>query len=73
MIKNRDFANKKKGLAPGETEKVLNNLEESYLESNGKQFMIRADFGGKLNDASGLENKDSPARKKQSNINLPKI
>lgn len=36
MIKNREYALKRKSLGPGETEHALFKLEESYLESNAK-------------------------------------
>lgn len=36
MIKNREYAIKRKSLGPGETERALFKLEESYLETNAK-------------------------------------
>lgn len=56
MIKNRDYAQKRRSLGPGDTEKALLKLEESYLESNAKGK--RADFA-RLNEASLIEEPNS--------------
>ena len=71
MVKNREYALKKKSIAPGETDKALNKLEESYLENNGNKFQHKMDFG-KLNEQSvGLEGASNSSPNK--NVQLPKI
>ena len=79
MIKNREYALKKRSIAPGETDKVLNKLEESYLESNGNKFGIKPEFAfqQKLNEQSiGLENTSNSSpqvHKNDKNLHFPKI
>lgn len=72
MIKNRDYAIKRRSLGPGETERALYKLEESYLESNAKHHKLNIT---RLNDASldGSMSLGKGGVGRSLALNLPKI
>tara|TARA_B110000285_G_scaffold204683_1_gene241839 strand:- start:3 stop:212 length:210 start_codon:yes stop_codon:yes gene_type:complete len=67
MIKNREYAAKKRSLGENETEKALFLLEDSYMD---KQLSPKGDtHKDNLNESSKLTgNSPSPER-----VNLPQI
>ena len=64
MIKNKDYAVKKRSIGENETEKALFLLEDSYMDKSGRAN------NGPLNDSSKIESDvfQSPER-----VNLPPI
>ena len=71
MIKNQEFAIKKRSVNQKETLKALANLEDTYLVQNGKKLTANL-ITDQLNDTSQMED-NSPSKSQRSPVHLPSI